>query len=246
MRFLLLVPLLLALLAAVSAAAGPAAPMRLRGGGIMSTIAESLGWKREKTGTQELGCGPLPQAKAKSRHTDKGKKMKKKHDGDAMTRSHSFTIPDIAGQRRVTAHTVALPLSDATLSVAAARGGEGHFLPSIPCRSYGRHRGEAGCRGPRWATAGKEEGRSNFPGGDATGVGRGGSMTALTPRRRPAARVWRRMAVFEGPVPWTGGVFVGMVCFLKFSGAPPFACLRSTAGGRASPPHQKELCSGGG
>ena len=78
---------------------GSAAPMRLRGGGIMSSIADKLGWKRDKIGTKELGCGPLPQAKAQSRHTEKGKKMKKKHDGDAMTRSHSFTIPDIAGQR---------------------------------------------------------------------------------------------------------------------------------------------------
>lgn len=92
--------LIIAIFAALASAAhAPAATMRLRGGGIMSTIADKLGWKREKVGSKELGCGPLPQSKAQSRHTDKGKKMKKNHDGDGMTRSHSFTIPDVAGQR---------------------------------------------------------------------------------------------------------------------------------------------------
>lgn len=73
--------------------------MRLRGGGVLKSIADSLGWKRDKIGSKELGCGPLPQAKAQSRHTEEGKKKKKKHDGEAMTRSHSFTIPDVANQR---------------------------------------------------------------------------------------------------------------------------------------------------
>jgi hypothetical protein len=99
MRILSFICALLLVIASASAAHGPAATMRLRGGGILSTLAESLGWKREKLGSKELGCGPLPQSKPKGRHTEKGKKMKKKHDGDGMTRSHSFTIPDIAGQR---------------------------------------------------------------------------------------------------------------------------------------------------
>lgn len=73
--------------------------MHLRGGGVLKSIADSLGWRRAKVGTQELGCGPLPQHKPLSRHTEEGKKKKKKHNGDAMTRSHSFTIPDVANQR---------------------------------------------------------------------------------------------------------------------------------------------------
>lgn len=73
--------------------------MRLRGGGVMSTIADSLGWFRGSVGPSELGCGPLPQVKTENRHTDEGTKKKSKHDGNGMTRSHSFTIPDIAGQR---------------------------------------------------------------------------------------------------------------------------------------------------
>ena len=65
----------------------------------MSTMADKLGWKRTKVGPDELGCGPLPQVKPKDRHTQEGAKMKKKHDGDGYTRSHSFVIPDVAGQR---------------------------------------------------------------------------------------------------------------------------------------------------
>jgi hypothetical protein len=57
------------------------------------------GWKREKIGTKELGCGPLPQTKPQGRHTEEGKRKNKQHNGEGMTRSHSFTIPDVANQR---------------------------------------------------------------------------------------------------------------------------------------------------
>jgi len=73
--------------------------LRLRGGGVMSTLADSLGWFRQTVGTSELGCGPLPQVKSQERHTDQGSKKKGANLGNGMTRSHSFTIPDITGQR---------------------------------------------------------------------------------------------------------------------------------------------------
>ena len=65
----------------------------------MSSMAEKLGWKRDKVGPNELGCGPLPQVKPADRHTKEGEKMKKKHDGSGYTRSHSFLVPDVANQR---------------------------------------------------------------------------------------------------------------------------------------------------
>ena len=98
-RFSAVCVLLIALLAGTATAATPEPTLRLRGGGIMSTMADKLGWKRTKVGPDELGCGPLPQVKPKDRHTQEGAKMKKKHDGDGYTRSHSFVIPDVAGQR---------------------------------------------------------------------------------------------------------------------------------------------------
>eukprot|EP00286_Rhodomonas_abbreviata_P003384 CAMPEP_0181345474 /NCGR_PEP_ID=MMETSP1101-20121128/32770_1 /TAXON_ID=46948 /ORGANISM="Rhodomonas abbreviata, Strain Caron Lab Isolate" /LENGTH=99 /DNA_ID=CAMNT_0023457435 /DNA_START=30 /DNA_END=329 /DNA_ORIENTATION=- len=73
--------------------------LRLRGGGVLSNLADSLGWHREKVGANELGCGPLPQVKSQNRHTDLGMAKTKGEAGDAMTRSHSFTIPDVANQR---------------------------------------------------------------------------------------------------------------------------------------------------
>ena len=87
------------LLVAAASAAVPAPALHLRGGGIISTLGDKLGWKREKVGPNELGCGPLPQVKPVDRHTPAGEKMKKKHDGEGYTRSHSFLIPDVAGQR---------------------------------------------------------------------------------------------------------------------------------------------------
>ena len=89
----------LALLVAAASAGVPAPALRLRGGGIISTLGDKLGWKREKVGPNELGCGPLPQVKPVDRHTKEGEKMKKQHNGDGYTRSHSFLIPDVAGQR---------------------------------------------------------------------------------------------------------------------------------------------------
>mmetsp|Transcript_33921 Transcript_33921/g.49686 ORF Transcript_33921/g.49686 Transcript_33921/m.49686 type:complete len:102 (+) Transcript_33921:55-360(+) len=77
----------------------PAVQLRLRGGGMLSSLGDALGWKREAVGSNELGCGPLPQVKAIDRHTAEGAKMKKKHEGDGYTRSHSVIIPDVAGQR---------------------------------------------------------------------------------------------------------------------------------------------------
>jgi hypothetical protein len=51
-----------ALLALASAATpSPAPALRLRGGGVLSSLGERLGWKRDKIGPSELGCGPLPQ-----------------------------------------------------------------------------------------------------------------------------------------------------------------------------------------
>eukprot|EP00961_Rhodomonas_salina_P264400 3573624-Rhodomonas_salina.2 len=91
---------ILALVAVFSASASvPTAPLRLRGGGVLSSLADTLGWHRDTIGTKELGCGPLPQVKCQDRHTDAGKNKKKADPGDGMTRSHSFTIPDIANQR---------------------------------------------------------------------------------------------------------------------------------------------------
>jgi len=41
-----------------------AVQLRLRGGGMLSSLGDALGWKREAVGSNELGCGPLPQVKA--------------------------------------------------------------------------------------------------------------------------------------------------------------------------------------
>ena len=51
---------LLVLLLAAFAALASAAPLRLRGGGILTDIANRLGWKRSKVGTTSLGCGQMP------------------------------------------------------------------------------------------------------------------------------------------------------------------------------------------
>jgi hypothetical protein len=91
--------LALALFIAAVSAANVNPTLRLRGGGVMSNIANSLGWFRDAVGPSELGCGPLPQVKRNDRHADERAAKKKKHDGSGMTRSHSFTIPDVTGQR---------------------------------------------------------------------------------------------------------------------------------------------------
>ena len=41
----------------------PAPALRLRGGGVLSSLSEKLGWKRDKVGPAELGCGPMPQVR---------------------------------------------------------------------------------------------------------------------------------------------------------------------------------------
>jgi hypothetical protein len=65
--------------------------LRLRGGGILSDIAASLGWKREKVGSTSLGCGPMPQ------------KQNTPTDSTGIVRSSSAIIPDIADCESFTA-----------------------------------------------------------------------------------------------------------------------------------------------
>ena len=65
--------------------------LRLRGGGILSDIAASLGWKREKVGSTSLGCGPMPQ------------KQNTPADSTGIVRSSSAIIPDIADCESFTA-----------------------------------------------------------------------------------------------------------------------------------------------
>ena len=52
-RFSAVCVLLLALLAGTATAATPEPTLRLRGGGIMSTMADKLGWKRTKVGSRD-------------------------------------------------------------------------------------------------------------------------------------------------------------------------------------------------
>jgi len=100
MRSVCLLACLLAVLhAVVATTAVPVSSLRLRGGGVLSTLGEKLGWKKEAVGPTELGCGPLPQVKPVDRHTKEGEKMNKAHDGSGYTRSHSMLIPDVANQR---------------------------------------------------------------------------------------------------------------------------------------------------
>eukprot|EP00287_Rhodomonas_sp_CCMP768_P000460 CAMPEP_0196755588 /NCGR_PEP_ID=MMETSP1091-20130531/98041_1 /TAXON_ID=302021 /ORGANISM="Rhodomonas sp., Strain CCMP768" /LENGTH=144 /DNA_ID=CAMNT_0042104025 /DNA_START=33 /DNA_END=468 /DNA_ORIENTATION=- len=100
MRAMLIAIIACVAIICASAANVPTAPLRLRGGGVLSSLADSLGWHRGTVGAKELGCGPLPQVKNQNRHTDIGKGKKKADPGDGMTRSHSFTIPDIANSGR--------------------------------------------------------------------------------------------------------------------------------------------------
>ena len=65
--------------------------MRLRGGGILSDLAESLGWKRSKVSPTSLGCGPLPQ------------KQSTPSDSTGIVRSSSAIVPDIADCESYTA-----------------------------------------------------------------------------------------------------------------------------------------------
>ena len=52
MRFSLAV---FAALLAAAAAAAPGATLRLRGGGVLSSLSEKLGWHKDKVGPSELG-----------------------------------------------------------------------------------------------------------------------------------------------------------------------------------------------
>jgi len=93
---------LIAVTLASAAAAVTSAPvLRLCGGGVLSALSDKLGWKRDAVGSNELGCGPLPQVKPLNRHTHAGLQMNKAHDGSGYTRSHSVVIPDVTGEGNV-------------------------------------------------------------------------------------------------------------------------------------------------
>ena len=87
--------------ACTAAAVTPAPALCLRGGGVLSALSDKLGWKRDAVGSNELGCGPLPQVKPLNRHTNAGLQMNKAHDGSGYTRSHSVVIPDVTGEGNV-------------------------------------------------------------------------------------------------------------------------------------------------
>jgi hypothetical protein len=61
MRKCVIAAAVLAIASAAAPSTSPSPALRLRGGGVLSSLGERLGWKRDKIGPSELGCGPLPQ-----------------------------------------------------------------------------------------------------------------------------------------------------------------------------------------